>query len=196
MWLILFYLLFCTRKIYNHQKFSKIGEVASKAVFDPIFQVIRENESTVNSEKKRELISDAKTPGEIFTANFTDKYAQIRLAKTQELTPRAETIVKKIEKYIKRWTDAISFVHDVFSPGSFQLNSHQGPISGTTISWFAKNATGREFWTFCFSEKNMKISLLRNFPNGKLNQLIAMQLSWATQILLCGEKKLSQITRN
>ena len=153
MWLFLFLLIFCTQKTFNHQKFSKNGKVASEAVFGPVFSEIRENESTENSGKKWKLISNAKTSGQIFTANFTDKYAQFRLAKTQESTPRLETIVKKIQNYIKRWTDATSFVHDVFSPGSFQLNSHQGPISGTTISWFAKNATGREFWTFCFLEK-------------------------------------------
>ena len=98
MWLFLFLLLFCTQKTYNHQKFSKIGKVANKAVFSPGFSEIRENESTKNSEKKRKLISDVKTSGEIFTANFTDKYAQIRPAKTQELTPRAEIIVKKNRK--------------------------------------------------------------------------------------------------
>ena len=146
MWLLLFLLLFCTQKNYNHQKFSKIGEVANKAVFGPVFSEIRENEPTENSEKKRKLISDAKTPGENFTAYSTNKYAQTRLAKTQKLTQRAEQMSEKIEKYIKRWTDAISFEHDVCSPGIFQLNSHQGQVSGTTISWLAKNATGRAFW--------------------------------------------------
>ena len=169
MWLFLFLLLFCTQKIFNHQKFSKNGKVASEAVFCPVFSEIRENESTENSEKKWKLISDAKTSGEIFTANFTGKYAQFRLAKTQELTPRLETIVKKIENYIKRWTDATSFVHDVFSPGSFQLNSHQGPISGTIISWFAKNATGREFWTFCSLEKTWKPLSARFFKKQQKN---------------------------
>ena len=114
MWLFLFLFLFCTQKTYNHQKFPKIGEVASETVFGPVFSETRENESTENSEKKRKLISDAKTFGEFFTANFTDKYAQIRLAKTQESTLRAETNVKKIKNYIKRWTDTISFVHDCF----------------------------------------------------------------------------------
>ena len=122
--LFLFHLLFCTQKINNHQKFLKIGEVASEAVFGPVFQGIRKNEPTENSEKKRKLIPVVKTPGEIFTAYFTANYAQIRLAKIQELTPRAEQMSEKIENYIKRWTDAISFVHDVCSPGIFQLNSH------------------------------------------------------------------------
>ena len=97
-----FLLLFCTQKIYNHQKFSKIGEVASEAVFDPVFSEIRENESTENSEKKWKLISDSKTSGENFTASFTDKYAQFRLAKTQESTPRLETIVKKNRKLYQK----------------------------------------------------------------------------------------------
>ena len=95
MWLFLFLLLFCTQKTFNNQKFSKNKKVASEAVFCPAFSEIRENESTENSEKKWKLISDAKISGEYFTANFTDKYAQFRLAKTQESTPRAETIVKK-----------------------------------------------------------------------------------------------------
>ena len=97
-----FPLAFLYTKIYNPQKFSKIGEVAREAVFGPVFSEIRENESTENSEKKWKLILDAKTSGEIFTANFTDKYAQFRLAKTQESTPRPETIVKKNRKLYQK----------------------------------------------------------------------------------------------
>ena len=110
---------FLYTKIFNHQKFSKIGEVASEAVFDPVFSEIRENESTENSETKRKLISYAKTFGEFFTTNFTDKYAQIRLAKTQESTPRAETIVKKNRELYQKMDRCDIFYTRRFQPRVF-----------------------------------------------------------------------------
>ena len=195
MGLFLFLLLFSTQKTFNHQKFSKNGKVASEAVFGPAFSEIRENESTENSEKKWKLISDSKTSGEIFTASFTDKYAQFRLAKTQKSTPRPETIVKKIENYIKRWTDAISFIHDIFSPGSFQLNSHQGPISGTIISWFAKNATGREFWTFCSLEKNLETFFHKIFQKATKKHSIKQRFFKVTKALKPDEEKMNRLTQ-
>ena len=95
MWLFLFLLLLCTQITYNHQKYSKIGEVTIGEALGPVFQVFRENETSEISENKQELISDAKSPGQIFIVNFIDKYAQNQLAKTQELTPRAEQTSKK-----------------------------------------------------------------------------------------------------
>ena len=119
----------------------------------PVFQVFRENETSEISENKQELISDAKSPGQIFIVNFIDKYAQNQLAKTQELTPRAEHTSKKIENYYKRWTNVISFVHDVCSLGGFQLLTHQGQISTTIISRLAKNPEKRNGHAFCSLKK-------------------------------------------
>jgi hypothetical protein len=170
MWLFLFLLLFCTQITYNHQKYSKIGEVAIGAALGPVFQVFRENETFEISENKQELISDAKSPGQIFIVNFIDKYAQNQLAKTQELTPHAEQTSKKIENYYKRWTNVISFVHDVCSLGGFQLLSHQGQISTTIISRLAKNPEKRNGHAFCSLKKNMETYSQRNFPKSKPSQ--------------------------
>jgi hypothetical protein len=168
MWLFRFLLLFCTQKTYNHQKFLKIGEVANKAVFGPVFQFFRENKCTEKSENKQKLISDAKTPAQIFTVKFIDKYDQTRLAKAQNMTPLAEQTSKKIENYIKRWTDEISFIHDVCSSVFFQLLSHQGQISTTIISRPAKNPEKRNGRAFC-SLKKLGNQFSANFSKEQTN---------------------------
>ena len=94
------------------------------SVFAPVFQEIRENETTENSETKRKSNSTTETPGQKIVDNFTVNFIQTCDVKTQELVPCNETQTKKIEKYIKRLTDAISFEHDVSEAGPFQLNSH------------------------------------------------------------------------
>ncbi len=96
------------------------------SVFSPVFQEFRENETTENSERKGKSFSTIKTPEQKIASDFNGKFVQTGDAKTQESAPCNETQTKKIEKYIKRLTDAISFEHDVSEEGPFQLNSHQG----------------------------------------------------------------------
>jgi hypothetical protein len=144
MWLILFLLLFCTRNLQKFEIPTKTTKVVMFSVFGSVFQGFRENETTENPETKGKSNSTNNTCGQKIASVFIGKYVQTRYAETQELAPRNETQTKKIEKYTKRLTDAISFDHDVSGAAPFQLNSHRGQNSGSTSSWPAENETDQK----------------------------------------------------